>query len=976
MDKTLILSIFKKIKSIQHYEKVLKFVDFDENECTGKIQYNKDILDFDNSPSWYAEGVAQVHDEEMVRAWLVLNLYFKYGYNQKKMIAIEKAYKSVGHDGKGGRVDVLVKKKNSQSAFLFIECKAPDKYDEEIGQIDGQLFRLCRQEIDRPKFLLYYTAKLQNDDLSDRIILIDAEKYQTYEQWKDAGADSYNTIPKFFGVASKKLYANIDEPTDKYNILDQFADDLTFKQLNNEIHDVVWAGGGTSNNDIFVYIVKLLLCKIYDEQETNYGEVFRFQRLTDETGEVESSESTFDRMNVLFKAAETEYLALKENSDAPGFDKKKISEGKIAYVVSKLEGISLIHNKYSGDILGDFFENIVSQDFTQSRGQFFTPTKLIKFMIALTNCTSIAENIIVNDRDEQGRYRMPYIIDPSCGTGAFLIEYMRQITSTIGNPKFPNKKNNKIKENWGVWFGGDKRTNWAKEYLYAIEKNADLGLATKVNMVLHGDGCTNTWIENGLYPFSCYEREKATNVLGSSKKIESISYKSPINGGFDIILSNPPFSLKNNEDDKKNISQAFSNTFKLSEVLFIERWFQLLREGGVFCCILPENIMDTNTTLSSRQFLFKYFHLVSVVSLPYDAFKPFTSVKTCIVLARKKHYSEITEWERHFDSAFQELDNYDAAFAKTLSELNGNDTIFMAEPQSIGYKRRKNLPDLKKDNELYQEDENGDVLRITPEDPHTVLDYYYKQHNARNPQNLHLGFYVSVKDIVKRDTLRTDPKYNWLWVVMHGLIDINPCVSQKVALSNFVELLKLDKISKSELDEERELIDLDAVLPRTGTYEKSQFVNEIGSDKNCFTDSDILFSKLEPYLGKVIISPPQEAVGTTEWIGLRVKEPYKKNAVGFLLMHPKLCECYRMLQSGKRHARLDPEELLQLSVRIDLNIFTEELDKKIKTKEEEIKELQNKIHSLRCSIDTIYEETDKDTVTGGAFTNDGEEIMY
>lgn len=962
MNKNLILGIYKKIQSIQHYEKVLNFLDFDEVECTGKIQYNKDIIDLDNCPSWYSEGVAQVHDEEMVRAWLVINLYYVFGYNQEKMIAIEKAYKSVGHDGKGGRVDVLVKKRNSESAFLFIECKAPDKYDEEVGQIDGQLFRLCRQEIERPHFLLYYSVKLQDDNLVDRIILIDAEKYQTYDQWKDAGADNYNSIPKSFGEASKKLYANIDKPTTKFNILDEYVENSTFKQLNNEIHDVIWAGGGTSNNEIFVYIVKLLLCKIYDEQETNYGEVFRFQRLTDETGEVETSEATFNRMNALYKSAETEYLALKEKSEGPGFDRAKISEGKIAYVVSKLEGISLIHNKYSGDMLGDFFENIVSQDFTQSRGQFFTPTKLIKFMIALTDCTAIAQNIILKDRDEQGRYRMPYIIDPSCGTGAFLIEYMRQITSTIGNPNFLNQKNHKIMDNWGVWFGGEKRTNWAKEYLYAIENNPDLGLAAKVNMVLHGDGCTNTWIENGLFPFSYYVREKATNILGSSKKIKSISYKSPINGGFDIVLSNPPFSIKNNEDDKKIISKAFSDTFKLSEILFIERWFQLLREGGVFCCILPENIMDTNTTLSSRQFLFKHFHLISVVSLPYDAFKPFTSVKTCVVLARKKSYSEIEKWEEHYNTIYQQLNDEDKAFAKTLSDLNGADKIFMAEPQNIGYKRRKNLPDLKKTNDLYQENEDGDVMTITPENPQSVLDYFNKPYEPNFKPNLQLGFYVTIKDITRRSTLRTDPKYNWLWVVMDGVVTINPSCSSQVNLSLFIDIIKLEKISKSQLDDEKELIDLDSVLPRKGNYENSQFVNEIGSDKNLFKNADILFSKLEPYLGKIIISPPQDAIGTTEWVGLKVKEPYKSNAVGFLLMHPKLCESYRMLQSGKRHARLNPEELIQLTVKIDPKLFTDALDEKIDTGEKNIKELYDRIYTLRCSIDSLFEENADDAV--------------
>ena len=174
MNSRLIQTIYNNIIAIKDYNKILEFKDFDTESCTGSIQYNKDIIDLSNCSSWYSEGLVKIHDEEMVRAWLVISLYFNYGYNQKKIIAIEKEYKSVGRDGKGGRVDVLVHNKDKKSEFLFVECKAPDRYDEEIAQIDGQLFRLSRQEVERPNFLLYYTAKLQGDSLSDRVILIDA----------------------------------------------------------------------------------------------------------------------------------------------------------------------------------------------------------------------------------------------------------------------------------------------------------------------------------------------------------------------------------------------------------------------------------------------------------------------------------------------------------------------------------------------------------------------------------------------------------------------------------------------------------------------------------------------------------------------------------------------------------------------------------------------------------------------------------
>lgn len=956
MDKQLIRTIYEQITIVPNYRKVLEFVDFDYQSCTGKIRYNSANIELDKSSKWYKEGIAEIHDEECVRAWLVVCLYFKYGYSGKYIIGIEKEYKAVGRPGKGGIVDVYVKNPDEKSIFLFIECKSPSEYDSNYRNIDGQLFRLSRQEIIRPKYLLYYSTKVINGELSDRTLIIDANKYQAYDEWIELGAPSLNSIPVNYGKPQKKFYANIDKSGKDFIALDDCVASFTFATLNNEIHDVIWGGGGTSNNEIFVYVVKLLLCKIYDEQETSNGEIFKFQRLTSDLGEIESAEETFNRMNDLYKIAEKEYLALDSPTSGPAFELAKISASKIAYVVGKLEGISITRNKYSGDLLGDFFENIVSQDYTQSRGQFFTPIKLVKFMLMLSDCEGVTRNVLLNDKDTLGRYRLPYIIDPSCGTGTFLIEYMKLITKRLANDDSLRNYNKKIKEATSIWFGGDKKTNWAKEYIYAIEYNYDLGIAAKVNMVLHGDGCMNTWIENGLYPFSKYYREKRTNILGFSEKRSSVAYNAETNNQFDIILSNPPFSIKNSPDEKKEIEKAFSNTFKISEVLFLERWYQLLREGGVFCCILPENILDTSTSVNARKFLLKHFNLKAIVSLPYDAFKPFTSTKTCIVLAEKKSDQEIANWERLYTTILSENDDADIAFAETLRKCsNADHLIFMAEPQNIGYKRRKNLPDLIKENDLYQEDSQGNIKDVDTNNPTSVIDYYRRGYINGITEQLEKGFYIKVSDISKRSCLRLDPKYLWFWNKQKGLVIINKKGKHDVELNEFVHKIELQKIQKGALEEETTIIDLESVQPHGGKVSFFENVSEIGSDKVSFRGANILFSKLEPYLGKIIIEPPQDAIGSTEWVGYEMKTPYKSNVIGFLLMHEKLCSAYRMLQSGKRHARLNPEELEEIKIRINKDELNDTLASKIKDKERNISNLERQMIEVRQSIDKLFE---------------------
>ena len=39
---------------------------------------------------------------------------------------------------------------------------------------------------------------------------------------------------------------------------------------------------------------------------------------------------------------------------------------------------------------------------------------------------------------------------------------------------------------------------WAREFVYGIDDNEDLAMATKVNMILHGDGNANIEKADGL----------------------------------------------------------------------------------------------------------------------------------------------------------------------------------------------------------------------------------------------------------------------------------------------------------------------------------------------------------------------------------------------------------------------------------------------------------------------------------------------
>lgn len=598
-------------------------------------------------------------DEEMVRAYILTRLVNELGYASDK-IEIEHEYTAGRPHTNTSRIDIIVRDA-SGNAFLFIECKSPEAYNSEDKDqiIKEQLYKVAGMEYTEGhsvKYLVLYTVSVGNGIVSDECIIIDREKFTTFADW-ELSRNSSNTLPSRYGKAQKTPYVKASSK----DLETDFTDDM-LNQLQTDLHNVLWGGGGTDDNEIFASLTNLILAKIQDEDEKEDGATYDFQSLTfakDGDEEFETNEQLFDRINDLYRRALKAKLYIldeKELEKSYVIDTKKFSLSKLKYAVQKLEGLSFVDGKNSlsgKDILGDFFEAIIQNGFKQSKGQFFTDINIVRFMLYAIQADRLAIKRIKEDKE------IPYMIDPSAGSGTFLIEYMKFITE---NMKYRNRNSDgynallgssrAVKDKVAEWFGIDNRENrWAYTFIYGSEINFNLGTAAKVNMILHGDGSTNIFVKDGLLPFSKYEKASAHNVMHDSYR-DPLYQDREVNGRFDLILSNPPFSVELDNDTKKTVTHDFMfGSKKNSENLFIERWYQLLRENGRLAAVLPESIFDTTENKYIRLFLYKYFKIKAVVSLPQLAFEPYTSTKTSILFAQKKTAAEINLWNTLWDKA-------------------------------------------------------------------------------------------------------------------------------------------------------------------------------------------------------------------------------------------------------------------------------------------------------------------------------------
>jgi type I restriction enzyme M protein len=167
-------------------------------------------------------------------------------------------------------------------------------------------------------------------------------------------------------------------------------------------------------------------------------------------------------------------------------NKEKFSLSKVLFTVGQLENYSFVDGKNSltgKDILGDFFEQIQRGGFKQTKGQFFTPVNVVRFMLYALELDSLALELMNKEN------RLPYIIDPSCGSATFLIESMKLITNEVKRRRRSDLSTSRmVMQRFDELFQPDYHEHkWAREYLYGIEHNFELATASKVNMILHGD---------------------------------------------------------------------------------------------------------------------------------------------------------------------------------------------------------------------------------------------------------------------------------------------------------------------------------------------------------------------------------------------------------------------------------------------------------------------------------------------------------
>lgn len=482
-----------------------------------------------------------------------------------------------------------------------------------------------KKEIEEKNIKLYINAK---------------NKKEFFEVWEE----SFNLYFHFNGIFDDDINAySVELKPLKRKDLKELTDSAgTFKKF----AEILRHNNISDNANAFNRILSLFLCKIVDE-EKNYDEILGFQVKEDE-----SYEAIQDRLQHLYQKGMKEHLKedivyyseqqLKHIIDmypkqTPLEEIIKMFRGLKYYTNNEFafkevhnedlfkqnarvlnEVIKLLQNyqfKYSSkkQVLGNFFELMLTHGVKQSEGQFFTPIPIVRYIISSLNYPQFIENKI-NNKEKKF---LPKILDYACGAGHFLtesIDEIQEILKTIDSKSI----NKDLIENLDDY---KRSTKWAEKYIYGVDKDYRLARTSQISCFLNGDGDANIIFGDGL-------EENARLKLKNKK--------------FDMVIANPPYSVDSFKNylnvNEKQYSLYNFLTEKSSqiEVLFVERTKEVLEIGGVAGIILPNSILDKQKPyLQARELILKYFEVKGITILGKNTFIA-TTISTVILFLKRR----------------------------------------------------------------------------------------------------------------------------------------------------------------------------------------------------------------------------------------------------------------------------------------------------------------------------------------------------
>ncbi len=271
----------------------------------------------------------------------------------------------------------------------------------------------------------------------------------------------------------------------------------------------------------------------------------------------------------------------------------------------------------------------------KKEGIYYTPEYITRYLVEQTVGAYLDEH---PDKLEQLT-----ILDPACGSGAFLnqahtfLQQQWQVAYEEGRVKSKDAE-----------FGGmfdynpiENDRSMVLRNLYGVDLNNESVEITKLALWLK-TARPDKPLQNLDENIKCGNSlVNDTTVAGDKAFSWDENFPQVMaEGGFDVVVGNPPYIFARDKGFSEQEKKYYYKHFELASyqlntyLLFIERVFNLLKDGGYLAFIVPNTWLTINTFSALREFLLKQTSELQIVNI-YDKVFEDASVDTCLLIFRK-----------------------------------------------------------------------------------------------------------------------------------------------------------------------------------------------------------------------------------------------------------------------------------------------------------------------------------------------------
>ena len=271
-------------------------------------------------------------------------------------------------------------------------------------------------------------------------------------------------------------------------------------------------------------------------------------------------------------------LAVLKNKVIDSQDVRDLKDKEFQRILNDVKGNILPHindeSKMGQDLLNLFFTTFNKYVGKSDKNQAFTPDHIVHFM-----CKVVGVN------------RNSIVLDPCCGSGAFLVRAMTEAIADCDTEK--------------------ERKNVKKKQIYGIEyEEVAFGLST-TNMLIHSDGNSN------IIQGNCFTE---------------IGY---LNAGINVVLMNPPYNAQRKHCNPDYV-KAWDDKIKEDPSKGLHFVYEIAKrvKRGRLAVLLPMQcaIGASSAIQEYKKKMLEEHSLDAVFSLPSDMFYPGANVVACCMV--------------------------------------------------------------------------------------------------------------------------------------------------------------------------------------------------------------------------------------------------------------------------------------------------------------------------------------------------------